>query len=129
MFSQQDTMQGNQTNEKTSFPLKQQICLLTICFLLFQTMFPDIEDAEINSRLVGYCSDQVKTKYLILKLTCDVILYGQSQRWICKDKIKCLLFVKCTNGDGRFFTFVVNCISAFRVTFMKLPTHLKNPYL
>ena len=21
-------------------------------------MFPDIEDAEINSRLVGYCSDQ-----------------------------------------------------------------------
>ena len=26
--------------------------------LLPQTMFPDIEDAEINSRLVGYCSDQ-----------------------------------------------------------------------
>ena len=24
-----------------------------------QTMFPDMEDAEINSRLVGYCSDQV----------------------------------------------------------------------
>lgn len=23
-----------------------------------QIMFPDIEDAEINSRLVGYCSDQ-----------------------------------------------------------------------
>ena len=22
-------------------------------------MFPDMEDAEINSRLVGYCSDQV----------------------------------------------------------------------
>ena len=24
-----------------------------------QTMFPEMEDAEINSRLVGYCSDQV----------------------------------------------------------------------
>ena len=27
---------------------------------LFQTMFPEIEDAEINSRLVAYCSDQVR---------------------------------------------------------------------
>jgi len=37
------------------------VCLLagrTEAIKRFQTMFPDIEDAEINSRLVGYCSDQ-----------------------------------------------------------------------
>jgi len=37
------------------------VCLLagrTEAIKRYQTMFPDIEDAEINSRLVGYCSDQ-----------------------------------------------------------------------
>jgi len=37
------------------------VCLLagrTEAIKRFQTMFPDMEDAEINSRLVGYCSDQ-----------------------------------------------------------------------
>ena len=32
---------------------------ISICLLPTQTMFPNMEDAEINSRLVGYCSDQV----------------------------------------------------------------------
>jgi hypothetical protein len=46
-------MQGNRRIKKQQMPAN--------IFLLFlQTMFPDIEDAEINSRLVGYCSDQVK---------------------------------------------------------------------
>ncbi len=26
----------------------------------YKTQYPDLEDAEINSRLVGYCSDQVR---------------------------------------------------------------------
>lgn len=26
----------------------------------YQKEFPDLEDAEINSRLVAYCSDQVR---------------------------------------------------------------------
>merc|ERR1711971_1134253 len=37
------------------------VCLLagrTEAIKRYQTIFPDIEDAEINSRLVGYCSDQ-----------------------------------------------------------------------
>merc|ERR1719158_438943 len=37
------------------------VCLLagrTEAIKRFQTMFPEMEDAEINSRLVGYCSDQ-----------------------------------------------------------------------
>ena len=27
----------------------------------YKQQFPDLEDAEINSRLVGYCSDQVNS--------------------------------------------------------------------
>ena len=44
-------------------------CTLVDYLLLFnvQTMFPDIEDAEINSRLVGYCSDQVGEEGFIQK--------------------------------------------------------------
>jgi hypothetical protein len=52
-------MQGNRTNENRLFSTAIDMLVKNI---LFQTMFPDIEDAEINSRLVGYCSDQVKTK-------------------------------------------------------------------
>ena len=33
-----------------------------------QTMFPNMEDAEINSRLVGYCSDQVICMKMIIGL-------------------------------------------------------------
>ena len=39
-----------------------------------QTMFPDMEDAEINSRLVGYCSDQV----LMMIIMVMVITYDDS---------------------------------------------------
>ena len=31
-------------------------------------MFPNMEDAEINSRLVGYCSDQVICMKMIIGL-------------------------------------------------------------
>ena len=37
----------------------QQPFVMVILSVSIQTMFPDMEDAEINSRLVGYCSDQV----------------------------------------------------------------------
>ena len=33
-------------------------------------MFPNMEDAEINSRLVGYCSDQV----ICMKMIIDLII-------------------------------------------------------
>ena len=44
-------------------------------------MFPDIEDAEINSRLVGYCSDQVTNHstaagHVTTELTSDWLLLG-----------------------------------------------------
>ncbi len=66
---------GIRRMKKTDFPLGQQICLLNLFFLFLQTMFPDIEDAEINSRLVGYCSDQVKTKQK----------FAISVNWRCSD--------------------------------------------
>ena len=37
-------------------------------------MFPDMEDAEINSRLVGYCSDQVT---LIMTMVI-IMIYDQN---------------------------------------------------
>ena len=43
------------------------VCLLagrTEAIKRYQKMFPDMEDADINSRLVAYCSDQARTTQL-----------------------------------------------------------------
>lgn len=45
------------------------ICLLagrTEAIRRYKEINPDFEDAEINSRLVAYCSDQVGILYLLL---------------------------------------------------------------
>lgn len=47
------------------------VCLLagrTEAIRRYQQQYPDLEDAEINSRLVAYCSDQVREFFEVVKV-------------------------------------------------------------
>ena len=48
-------------------------------------MFPNMEDAEINSRLVGYCSDQVICMKMIIDLM--IILAIDHLLCYCSDQV------------------------------------------
>lgn len=52
----------NEFSTKTTASESTFVALLagrTMAITRYKAQYPELEDAEINSRLVGYCSDQV----------------------------------------------------------------------
>lgn len=60
-------MQIKFANFQTSASEGTLVCLLAgrnQVIRRYQVHFPELEDAEINSRLVAYCSDQVFNRFI-----------------------------------------------------------------